>query len=172
MKIVEKNDTLVITEFSEMEAYQIACTIEKDGLRFYRRLLQDEQSPDAKKTLEFMIAEEQRHLRFFEDRLRAQEQKADLDAAANDILDSLDYGVFAPYQNMAELEKILTDAKKVLRLGIRVEEKTRQFYELCRDQVTSTAVRKELARIIDEEGKHRALLQERLQQIEQGSVQS
>lgn len=36
MKVEEKNNKLVITDFNEIDAYKIAYKVEKDGLDFYK----------------------------------------------------------------------------------------------------------------------------------------
>ena len=37
MKIVEQDGKLAITDFNEEEAYEIACNIEKEGIKFYKK---------------------------------------------------------------------------------------------------------------------------------------
>ncbi len=39
MKIADQAGKLVITDFNEEEAYKIACNIEREGIRFYKKLM-------------------------------------------------------------------------------------------------------------------------------------
>ncbi len=160
MRVEEVKGELVIVDFDEMEAYKIACKIEKDGIEFYQRLLSKltPENDKAKKILSFLLNEEYEHLKFFEESLFRLRQKKEEDSEDEDILTSMDYGIFSAYQNIKELQAILDEPAKALRLGIAIEEKSIKFYECCRGHVTSGEVKQELAVIIDEEAKHKEVL--------------
>ncbi|MFH2138413.1 MAG: ferritin family protein [Candidatus Omnitrophota bacterium] len=160
MKISEKDGVLEITEFDAREAYTIACRIEKDGILFYKGIADKQTDEAAKKTLEFLISEEKKHLKFFEGCLdEIGKEKEDVNED-DDLLSSLDYGIFQPYQSMADLDQILKDIKKALKLGIIIEDKTIKFYALCTQNVTCEQTKTTLRDIIGEEEKHKALLSE------------
>jgi rubrerythrin len=159
MKIEEKKGVFQITEFNEAEAYTIACKIENDGIWFYGKLLRREKDAGVKKQLQFLLEEEQKHLKFFQERLyelSVQEGAADED---DGVLSSMDFGVFEPYQSIEDLESALSDAKRALALGVAVEDKSIRFYQACARQVSSEAVREELTRIATEENRHKELFQ-------------
>lgn len=157
MKIKEKDGKFVIVDFDEREAYQISCCIEKDGIQFYRDIAQKERNPQARKTLEFLVADEQCHLKFFEERLRELESTDDRDAD-NDVLDSLDYGVFHPYDQIKKLAAAVKDSKTALKLAVKIEDKSLQFYEACRRLVSSEKTKQQLQHVIEEEQRHREVL--------------
>jgi len=165
MKIEEKNGQLVIVDFNEVEAYKISCKVEKDGISFYRKLKDKVDKPEVKETLDFLIGEENRHLKFFQDCLYEAREKKDDYFEDDDLLSYMDFGVFQPYKNINELENILSDLNKALRLGMVVEDKSIKFYQLCRDSVSSEETRKELSNIIEEETKHKKLLESIINRI-------
>ena len=71
----------------------------------------------------------------------------------------MDFGIFKPYKDVEELENIVTDIDRALKLGIIVEDKSIQFYKLCFNNISSEKAKKELEFIIKEEKKHKSLLQ-------------
>jgi len=162
MRIEEKDGNLAIVDFDEVEAYKIARKIEKDGIEFYRRLLAKTTQAKAKDALKFLLEEEKGHLEFFEDRLQELEQKAGELTEDDDLLGSLDYGIFWPYQNIEELENIVDDPRKALKLGLVIEDKSLKFYQSCQGKVTSPEVREEIANIIREESRHKKILEDTL----------
>ena len=67
MKIQEIGGKLTVSDFDEFDAARIACKIEKDGILFYARLKEGISDAGIKKSVEFLIDEEKKHLSFFED---------------------------------------------------------------------------------------------------------
>ncbi|MCF7908478.1 MAG: ferritin family protein [Candidatus Omnitrophica bacterium] len=165
MKIEEKNDKLVITDFTEFEAYRIAEKIEKDGVDFYKRLAAKVVELQVKSTLELLVSEEVRHLRIFEYLLSEVRKNGEDISEDNDLLSSIDFGIFQGLKRQEELEKIITDTKKAIELAVVIESKTVAFYEFCKNSVSAEKVKKELDRIISEEKNHRGLLQDLLKSI-------
>ncbi|MFA5100637.1 MAG: ferritin family protein [Candidatus Omnitrophota bacterium] len=165
MKIKEINGKFSIVDFDEIEAYMIACKIERDGIRFYSKLSERSQDPVAKETLEFLLSEEKRHFKLFDDALGILRNSREIQED-NDLLQSMDFGIFEPYASMDELETIVTDIKKALRLGIVIENKSIALYQACVNALQASGAGeagKELECIIDEEKKHKALLENLLQ---------
>ena len=162
MKIQDREDKLVIVDFDEFEAYRIACKIEKDGLRFYEKLGSRTENTEVGRAMKFLLEEERKHLRFFEDALsRIRRDKEDA-AEDNDLLTSMDFGIFQPYQSIAELENMVGDIPKALRLGIAIEDKSIKFYQACSQNVSVDDVKSELTLIIEEEKRHKDLLNRQL----------
>ncbi|MDD5745769.1 MAG: ferritin family protein [Candidatus Omnitrophica bacterium] len=158
MKIEERGGTFVISDFTELEAYTIAGTIEKDGVRFYEQLLREENRPEVKKTLSVLLNEEKRHVALFESyRDRAWEaQKEDLDA--DDLLNSINYGIF---QRVSSKKKP-ADSRKALALGVAIENKSINFYQACMRHVSSESTREALRTIIEEEKRHKDIFERML----------
>jgi len=136
MKIEERNGRLTAVDFDEIDAYKIACAVEKEGIWFYQKLKDKIDKPRAKEVLSFLIEEERKHLRLFEEQL---------------------FKVRAGKED--DLENVLTDINRALKLAIIIEDKSIKFYELCRDNVSQEVARQELENIIEEEKEHKALLE-------------
>lgn len=165
MRIEEKNGNLVITDFSEMEAFKIASTIERDGIHFYEKLSGRVTSTRVRDTLNVLAAQERDHLEFFEGELFKLRERQDDRFEEDDLLTSIDYGIFQPYQSIGELEKALDTPAKALRMGVIVEEKSVRFYESCRARVVSRSAQEGLAKIIEEEREHTQLLKDMLNNL-------
>jgi rubrerythrin len=159
MKIEEKQGKFIITSFDEFEAYRIACKIEQDGIRFYGLLAQTSKDAEAKKIFAFLLEEEKKHLAFFERNLSRLRQAREDRYEDDDLVRSMDFGIFKPYQGMEGLNSIVTDIKKALALGIVVEDKSIRFYQACRDDSVPATIKRELERIIEEEKKHKKLFE-------------
>ncbi len=157
MKIEEKDGNLVITDFDEFEVYRVACRIEKDGLDFYRRLLEVTKAAKTREALQFLLAEEKKHLGFFEDCLTRIRREAEDPSEDNDLIEAMDYEVFASFQQLGKMESVVKDPAKAMRLAVAIEDKSVKFYTACHEKVQSAQTRSELKKIIEEEQKHREL---------------
>ncbi|MDD5584024.1 MAG: ferritin-like domain-containing protein [Candidatus Omnitrophica bacterium] len=162
MRIEERHGKFVVSDFDEFEAYRIACTIERDGIRFYGLLAKNTKDQKITQTLDFLLGEEKKHLVFFEGNLNALRVATEDRHEDNDLLGSMDFGVFKPYQDMSDLNNIVTDSKKALALSVAVEDMSIRFYQGCYAAISSTAVKTQLKRIIEEEEKHKKLFEELL----------
>jgi rubrerythrin len=167
MRIEEKNGELVIVDFNEVDTYRIACKIEEDGIHFYKKLLKRLKSDKVCETLKFLLKEEAEHLKLLEESLFDAEEKREdeYEYGEDDLLTSIDYGIFRPYENINEFEKILDDPKKALKLGVVIEEKSIKFYELCRSEVSDPKAKENLSEIIGEEKMHKKILEEMMLNI-------
>ncbi len=167
MKIEEKGAELVITDFDELEAYKIARKIEKDGREFYEKLYESVSEPKVKETLGFLKREEGKHLAFFEEKLDQMREKKEDYFEEDDILDSMEFGIYKPYQqDLEKLEDILNNVKRALKLGIKIEERSINFYKACKEKVASLEAKDQLQLIIEEETKHKARIEEHWQECE------
>ncbi len=160
MRIQEKNGNFEVVDFDAVEAYKIACKIEADGLEFYSYLQKSVSAEPARKMLAHLLQEEQKHLSLFENRLSALRQRTSDLSEDDDLLSSMEYGIFQPYKNIEELALVVRDPAKALRLGLKVEDMSIRFYEACRNNVAASKAKDEISLIIKEEQKHKKLLQE------------
>ena len=160
MRIEEKDGELVITDFNEVEAYKIACKIEKDGIEFYAKISGRVKDDKIKRTLSFLLNEEKKHLKFFEGQFfKVREREGD-SSEEDDLLSSIDYGIFQPYQGVNGLEDVLKNPPRALRLGLILEDKSIKFYEHCRDSVSKEETKQEIAKILEEEQSHKQMLED------------
>ena len=164
MKIEDVNGKLEITEFDEFDAYRIACTVEKEGIRFYEKLWECTKAPEAKRTLRFLIDEERDHLRFFEECLFDLRREKEDVSEENDIFQAMDFGIFQPFKEMREMCAMIDSPGKALSLGVIVEEHAVSFYEACRVHIAAEKVKRELDVIIRQEKEHREKLKSLLAQ--------
>ncbi|MFH1771729.1 MAG: ferritin family protein [Candidatus Omnitrophota bacterium] len=172
MKIDDTPKGFIITDFNELDAYSIACKIEKDGIWFYSRLIDKIDNKEAKKTLNFLIDEERKHLAFFENRLFEIRARSREDDKNKDLLGSIDYKIFYPYKDMKYLEVEIDKGIIALGLGLIVEDKSIKFYKACKNAVSSQKTKEELQNIIEEEDRHKYFLQSMLHTFRQGEEES
>ena len=165
MKIEEKNGEFIITDFNEAEAYKIASKIEQDGIDFYTKILDEATEPAVKEKISYLLNEEKKHLKFFQERLfEVSEDKAD-GFEEDNLLGYMEYEVFKPFLDAKDLPENIKDARKALNLGIIAENSSINFYLSLRDKATSSETKDELAVIIEEEKSHRELFEQLLNQI-------
>ena len=165
MKIEDKNGELIITDFNEAEAYKIASKIEQDGIDFYTKILDEATEPAVKEKISYLLNEEKKHLKFFQERLfEVSEDKAD-GFEEDNLLGYMEYEVFKPFLDAKDLPENIKDARKALNLGIIAENSSINFYLSLRDKVTSPETKKELFAIIEEEKSHKELFEELLKQL-------
>ena len=167
MKIADKDGKLVITDFSEEEAYEIACNIEKEGIRFYKKLKDEQTNDKIIETLEVMVKEEVNHLKFFEFARSELQEALDEEIEDNGLLMSMDFGIFPSLENIGSAGEDIKGkgSNRALKLGIAVENKAIAFYTECKKKIGSESTKKGLDRIITEEVKHKTLFEEMLQRI-------
>jgi rubrerythrin len=157
MRIEERAGSLVVVDFDDLEACKIAVRIEKDGMAFYEALAAGMSDAEVRGQILSLAGQERDHPVFFEGELaRLRETKEDL-FEEDDLASSLEYGIFAPYRDLADA---LETPRKALRLGQLVEARSVQFYEACRGRVSSDETKRQLDRIIAEERLHARKLKE------------
>lgn len=167
MKIKIQDGKPVISEFNEFDAYRIALAVETRGVRFYEKILECARNEQAKPMLKFLIEEERKHLVFFENALtELRQEKSDPDED-NDLLASMDFGIFEPYDQMKEMCDVVSDLGRALNLGVIIEDKSIEFYAACAQHVSGDT-RRALQEIIAQEEKHKELL-ENILNIEKGA---
>jgi rubrerythrin len=161
MKIVEKKGKFSIVDFDAVEAYQIACKIEKDGIDFYKKMAKEAAKPEVRETIEFLIKEEQAHLKIFEDRLYELREKSDSDKDydSDDLLTSMDFGVFKSKKKLEVSNEKTVTIKEALQTAVKAEEKSVRFYNLCLKYLTSAKVKQEIEKIIGQEKQHKQIFQ-------------
>ncbi len=147
----------VITDFSGFDAYRMALAVEKQGISFYEKVLACTHDEKAQSMLKFLIEEERKHLSFFENALTELRQKEPDPGEDNDLLGSMDFGIYEPYNQMKEMCEVISDVGRALNLGVIIEDKSIAFYRACAEHVIADT-RKELDEIISQEEKHKELL--------------
>jgi rubrerythrin len=165
MQIKEWGGRFVVSDFNEVEAYKISRKIESDGIAFYQSLLEKAGDRKTKETLEFLLQEEKRHLKFFENQLFLMREEGEESYEDDEMLGSMDYGIF-PKTSSEDTEKMAgTDAIRTFGLGIVMEKRSIQFYEACSERVSDKKTVSELEKIIQEETKHKQILEDAVRKM-------
>jgi len=159
MKIDYIKNQIVITDFDSLEAYKIARRIEKDGIDFYQKLQSQNLSADITQALGFLLSEEKRHLKLFEDKI-FELRKDTVDGFEEEALvDFADSKVFAPFDSLKNLDKYINDKSKALKLGTAIEKNSINFYQACLNNLQTNAAKRDLEFLLKEENSHLAILE-------------
>lgn len=156
-----------MNEFNAEEVLEIACQIERNGVRFYRRAAELVSSPEARKMLGILASMEVEHEKFFNG-LRGD----------NDLLDSLSLeteGEAVKYLKAIAVGKVFPpDADpsseladdvtltQVLRKAIEMEMASIAFYQGIREVLPAGVGGGKVEHIIREEMRHVTMLTEKL----------
>ncbi len=161
MRMEEKNGNIFLYDFNEIEAYKIACKVEKDGLGIYNYFLRKVKDASLQDMFTFLSKQEEEHYKYF--RKRLDELLKDKNASETNKLDQiislLDVKIFPSYSEVVEKANKIKDEKELLNLAINVENKSINFYTACLGNEKEENVKKELKKIITEETKHKLLLE-------------
>lgn len=158
MKVKNTGDGVQIYDFNIVETLKIARKLEKEGIRFYETLLGETANPTVKEVLSYLLEEEKDHLRLFETLLEREDPEA-LEDDGEEILDSVDDGVFVLPQN----EAWASDFDAAMQVGIAIEKRSLAFYLEVMKYAESEEGKTVLKKIIAEERKHWEELQRCLQ---------
>ena len=93
MKVKDTGEGIQIYDFNPVEALKIARKLEREGIKFYGKLLEKTDDPKVKEALTFLKGEEEEHLRIFEKLLEREDAEA-VDDDGDDLFESVDDGVF------------------------------------------------------------------------------
>jgi len=149
MKIKDTGEGIQIYDFSIVETLKIARKLEKEGIRFYETLLEKTIDPTVKEVIRYLLNEEKDHLKLFEKLLEREDAEA-LDNDGEDMLDSVDDGVFV----LPPEEEWAADFDAAMQLGIAIEKRSLAFYLEVVKYTESEEGKKILKKIIAEERKH------------------
>lgn len=158
MKIEYKGDEIVISDFKPVEAYKIARRLEVEGISFYNLFLSASaaSSDDIRKAIESLLAEERKHLKFFNQKVEELAGPFEADS----VVDEVDTKVFGTYGESADLVSIVKDRKKAFQVGMLFEKRSINFFKICIDKTTDTSTKNAFEDVIKEEEKHFQILKE------------
>lgn len=152
---VDKNGTIHISDFNPVQAYKIAIKLEEGGIAFYQGLGRQLKDEGARREIDFMIKQEQDHLKAFRALLLEVKASVDDTFEEDDIVDHLQTHIFD-----ASIEKEVADRADhrhtTLEEALNMERRSVVFYQGCLGQTTDAAARKAFSRIIEEEKAHQA----------------
>ncbi len=163
MKVEKKEDKYIITDFDEFQAYKIASKVERDGMNFYTYLSINSDKQEIKEIFQFLADQERRHLRLFKgflDGLQSDDQYVAQDSGLLNTFNLMDTGIFKPL-HVLEKEAKGMDAAHCIQLALEAEIGSINFYLACLENVPAKT-EKELLNIIEEEKKHKSMLEDAL----------
>lgn len=149
MKVRDTGSAIQIYDFNAVEAYTIACKIEREGIRFYGLLIEKTAHAGVKELLTCLRNAEEEHLKLFEHLLEGAEQIAER-RDDDDLLDSVDDNVFS----ISEPEAYAADFEQALQMGIIIEKRSLAFYLAVEKNTESSEGKNALRKVIDEERTH------------------
>ena len=149
MKVKDTGEGLQIYDFNPVEALKIACKLEREGIKFYGKLLAKADDPKVKEALAFLKGQEEEHLRIFEKLLSREDAEA-VDDDGDDMFDNVDDGVFL----LPQEEDLAADFDYALEMGVTIEKKSLAFYLEVVKHTESEEGKNTIKKIIGEERKH------------------
>ncbi len=144
--------------FSGKEVLEMAIRIEENGQRFYREALKGTEDERLRKTLNFLVQEEEKHKRYFRSLLdKLPEEENPFDPYMEDALQYLkamaDAHVFTAELEGKELSDVIKEVEDVLNFAIAMEKDSLLFYyELARG--INEKDRDVVEKVIEEEKSH------------------
>ena len=149
MKVKDTGEGIQIYDFNNVEALKIARKLEREGIKFYGRLLEIAEDPKVKEALHYLRDQEEDHLRIFEKLLEREDDEA-LDDDGDDLLESVADGVFL----LPREQDLAADFDSALELGITIEKRSLAFYLEVVKYTESEEGKNTIKKIIAEERKH------------------
>ena len=149
MKVKDTGEGIQIYDFNPVEALKIARKLEREGIKFYGKLLAKADGPKVKEALAFLKGQEEEHLRIFEKLLEREDADA-VDDDGDDMFDNVDDGVFL----LPQEEDLAADFDHALELGVTIEKRSLAFYLEVVKHTESEEGKNTIKKIIGEERKH------------------
>ena len=149
MKVRSTDEGIQIYDFNAAEALKIARKLEREGINFYKEILETVEDSKAKEVLLYLLDEEMEHLKLFEKMLEREDSES-LDDDGEGVLDIVDDGVLT----LPKSEALATDLDKAIQLGINIEKRSLSFYLEILKHTKSEEGKNVLKKIIEEEKNH------------------
>lgn len=159
-------------EFSAGEVFEIACRIERNGVRFYRKTAQRVPDNETKQMLLDLAAMEDEHEKTFaamKEELSSKERTEPIyDPDSEAVLYLRAFADPHVFDAKADPSERLTGKEtlaEVLQIAIGLEKDSIAFYQGIREAVSEELGRDKIDRIIKEEMRHVVILSEELAKL-------
>ena len=158
--------------FTLGEIIDLAIRLEKNGERTYRKAQKEVSNPILASMLQWLANDEAEHEKWFTNLKKIVNEKIE-DPKFEEIGREILGGVLGEHAfSMEEADfSCINDIKDVLELSLEFEKDTLVFYEMLEEFVEDEKVLSGIAKIIKEENRHIAYLQEFLEKGEIPSLQ-
>ncbi len=137
------------------EAFDLAIELERYGYDFYMAFGSKIDDPAGKALMTFLANAEKEHEDAF---AKMRENAADIEISES--IPTMDPSAVFPIERVHEV-----DAIEATTQAMAVEVKTAEFYRRCADSVDDITIRDFFMRLVDEENKHREVLEENLKSL-------
>jgi len=158
--------------FNDIEAFDIAISLESEGERFYGAAAEGSQRPSVKEIFRALRETEVEHRQLFEE-LKAGLSVRDADydySGRKEIAEYLralvDTEVYSKYGAPEEMARGVANDEEALLIGIQAERDSIAYYSAVLEVTRSASARQALERILAEEKRHLVQLQQELSTIE------
>ncbi len=150
---IDKDGIISISGFSPVQAYKIAVKMERDGIVFYRGLLESVKDQEAKGELDFLIKEEEGHLNSFQGLLSKEREQVGDAFEEDDVVDYIKSRVFDASLKKVKLSQ-MEHRHTALEEAMNMERRSIVFYEACLSESKDEKAKPAFRAIIEEEKKH------------------
>ncbi len=145
--------------YSGYEIIKIAMEDEKDGINFYRKMLENSSSPKAKEVFRYLCHEEEKHWDYLENNLLPAFEQGKIDLKDEELVVAYlkRLNKMEIFPEGEEIEKMTNDLNydfEAVRVAIDIEKKAVLFYEKLFEATRESEGKEVLKKIIDEEKKH------------------
>ena len=159
MKIIQEKEGIIITDFNEAEALQLAQKIENDGIKFYLKAAEIVENPEIKKVFKELAKEEEKHVALFKGMLEKIIAEKKLALEVNSGAEEQFFDFIGPqiFGDIFDLEKIVSNIKTdidTVELGEDAEVNSINFYKAMLKNTENEEGKKVLKDIIKEEQTH------------------
>lgn len=149
--------------FSGYEIIKIAMEEEKDGIEFYKTLLEKNFSPEVKEIFSRLLNEEEKHWVAFENNLLPAFKNGKVDLEDEDMV--VTYlkrlkrsGIFQAGEEIENLKEDLTTEVEAILVGLDIEKKSIAFYNKIIEVMPESEGKEAIKKLIAEEEEHVKIL--------------
>lgn len=148
--------------WSGAEALKIAIGIERDGLRFYTRAVEDVASLEAKELFRGLAKDEEEHLRVIEEEMRPALESEDWRWADDELVESylrnIERPEIFPGERGEGAAEWVKDDLEAIQIGIEAEKNSIKYYTTMAQQTTHPEGKAAFERLVEEEKAHLEML--------------
>ena len=160
-------------KYSAEEVFNIGVEIEKNGFAFYTAAAAKTKDDEGKRLLLELAAWEKNHVTIFENlkidmpaNLKSGEDLFDLDGEVHKYFKAAaDSHIFKKGADINKILEGLDSLLDVFRMALHFEKDSVVLYQGMKQMVTENLGKKHIDKIIEEEMKHVANMQERIEQL-------
>jgi rubrerythrin len=152
---IDKNGNIAISDFSPLQAFKIAGSMEEQAILFYQDLSLKVRDDQARREIAFLIEQEKEHKKIFETLGAKEKEASGDDFEEDDIVNYMNAKVFDVSLEREKAAK-MEHRHEGLAEAMDMERRSIVFYRGCLSQTKDSKARSALEKILQEEEKHLA----------------